>query len=113
MFELLSIKRLNDNVQRLQDNQQHRMTFQLFYTIKGVPDSFTGIVFQQQDNEGLSLSHFNDPKGNSRKVIALKNKLQQGVFDGVKVVLFGLCNGQSFQYPLSENALIELASQQR
>lgn len=109
MFELLAIKQLNDNLQRLQKNQQHRLTFQLFYTLKGVPDSFTGIVFHKENDSALSISHFNDPKGNSRKVIALKNKLKPGVFDGIKVILSGLCDGQNFQFPYTAEALAELS----
>jgi len=112
MFELLDIKQLDDNLQRLQKNEQHRLTFQLFYTLKDVPDSFTGIVYHKENDNTLSVGHFNDPRGNSRKVIALKNKLKPGVFDGIKVVLSGLCEGRRFQYPLTSEDLAGLAKQQ-
>ncbi len=109
MFVLLDIKKLPDNTKRLQADDVHCLSFQLFYTLKDVPDSFTGIVHHAKDSKAMKCSHFNDPKGNSRKVIALKNKLKPGVFDGIKTILYGICEGKEYSYPLTDDELTALA----
>lgn len=107
MFVLYDIETLPDDLQNLPENAQHKLTFKAVYTIKEVPDSFTGIVFE--DNQGdLLLQHFNAPKGNVRKIITLKNKLPPGVFDGLKQLLFAKSRGQSIVFPQETQALISL-----
>ena len=63
-----------------------------------MPDSFTGIVFEDEDGV-LNVQHFNNPKGNMRKVITLKNKLPAGVFDGIRRLLYSLSQGGNITYP--------------
>ena len=98
MFVLLNIEALPDDMQNLPDNMHHKLTFRLDFTIKDVPDTFTGIVFE--DDQGtLQLQHFNNPKGNKRKVITLKNKLAKGSFDQIKITLFAKARGENFKLP--------------
>jgi len=78
MFVLYDVETLPDDLQNLPDNATHKLSFKAVYTIKEVPDSFTGIVFEDIRGE-LVLRHFNAPKGNVRKIITLKNKLPNGV----------------------------------
>ncbi len=98
MFILYSIEALADDLQNLPDDMIHKLTFKLEFTIKGVPDSFTGIVFENSQGE-LQLQHFNNPKGNKRKVITLKNKLAAGSFDKIKQALFATSRGEPVSYP--------------
>lgn len=105
MFVLINIEVLPDDLLNLQDNTHHRLSFKLVFTIKGVPDSFTGIVFENAEGE-LQLQHFNNPKGNKRKVITLKNKLAKGSFDKVKWALFAKARGEVVDYP-QELAIVQ------
>jgi hypothetical protein len=98
MFVLKNITALPDDMQNLPDNMQHKLTFKLEFTIKDVPDTFTGIVFENKAGE-LQLQHFNNPKGNKRKVITLKNKLAKGSFDKIKAALFAQALGDAVSYP--------------
>jgi len=98
MFVLCNIEALPDDMQNLPDNTKHRLTFKLEFTIKDVPDTFTGIVFEDAQGE-LQLQHFNAPKGNKRKVITLKNKLAKGSFDQIKRALFAKSRGGVVSYP--------------
>ncbi len=104
MFVLLKIEVMDDDLQNLPQNMLHKMTFQLSFTIKGVPDSFTGIVFENAQGE-LQLQHFNNPKGNKRKVITLKNKLAKGSFDQIRSALFAKAQGQKVALPLELNII--------
>lgn len=104
MFVLNDIERLPDDLLNLPENTTHKLTFKAVYTIKEVPDSFTGIVFEDADGQ-LVLQHFNAPKGNVRKIITLKNKLPAGVFDGIKRLLFARSKGQEIIYPHETEAL--------
>jgi len=104
MFELNEIEVLADDVESLAPGMQHKLTFKAFFTIKEVPDTFTGTVCLDEQGE-LSLQHFNNPKGNKRKIITLKNKLPSGVFDGVKKILFAKAGGQNVDLPLDLDAL--------
>ena len=79
------------------------MSFKAVYVIKDVPDSFTGIVYEL-DNE-LILEHFNNPKGNVRKIITLKNKLPDGVFAGIKALLLGMVEGRQYSFPVTTDTL--------
>lgn len=98
MFVLNDIEVLPDDQQSLAEDQQHLMTFKVLFTIKEVPDSFTGVVFR--DAQGaLELAHFNHPKGNRRKIITLKNKLAAGVFDDIKQRLFARAQGEPVELP--------------
>lgn len=98
MFVLNSIDALSDDLPNLPDNMLHKLTFRLEFTIKDVSDTFTGIVFE--DVQGaLQLQHFNNPKGNKRKVITLKNKLAKGSFDQIRVTLFAKARGESVHLP--------------
>jgi len=98
MFVLRNIEALPDDMQNLPDNTKHRLTFRLEFTIKDVPDTFTGIVFEDAQGE-LQLQHFNNPKGNKRKVITLKNKLAKGSFDQIKLALFAKSRNEAVSYP--------------
>jgi hypothetical protein len=100
MFVLNEIQMLPDDQQSLAAGQQHLMTFKLLFTIKEVPDSFTGVVFRDAEGE-LGLAHFNHPKGNRRKIITLKNKLAAGVFDDIKQRLFARAQGETVELPRS------------
>jgi hypothetical protein len=100
MFVLNEIEILPDEPQDLSEDQQHLMTFKVLFTIKDVPDSFTGVVFK--DAQGtLGLAHFNHPRGNRRKIITLKNKLVEGVFDEIKQLLFARAQGEPVELPRS------------
>ena len=104
MFELNEIEVLPDDLQSLSPEMQHKLTFKVFYTIKEVPDTFTGVVCLNTQGD-FSLQHFNNPKGNKRKIITLKNKLPAGVFDGVKKVLFAMAEGEKPNLPLGVESL--------
>jgi len=105
MFVLINIEGLPDDLLNLPDNMKHRLTFKLKFTIKGVPDTFTGIVYENAQGE-LQLQHFNNPRGNKRKVITLKNKLAQGSFDKIKLALFARSRGEAVSYP-QEMAILQ------
>ncbi len=105
MFVLYKIEAISDDLQNLPDNMEHKLTFKLAFTIKGVPDTFTGIVFENPQAE-LQLQHFNNPKGNKRKVITLKNKLAAGSFDKIKQAIFASSQGQKVVYP-QELAIVQ------
>ena len=77
---------------------KYMFTFKAVFTIKGVPDTFTGMVFENTSGE-LQLEHFNNPRGNRRKVITLKNKLAPGAFDHIKQCLFAKSRGETVSYP--------------
>ncbi|VAW57128.1 hypothetical protein MNBD_GAMMA07-2371 [hydrothermal vent metagenome] len=98
MFILLKIEKTQDDLENLPENMCHKLTFKLEFTINDVPDTFTGIVFENTKNE-MILQHFNNPKGNKRKVITLKNKLVKGGFDQLRQCLFVLASGGSVNYP--------------
>ena len=98
MFILNDIETLPDDLQNLPENTSHRLTFRAVFTIKGVPDTFTGIVFEDENGE-LALRHFNNPRGNVRKTITLKNKLAEGAFDGIRELLFAVSRGETVSYP--------------
>lgn len=98
MFILLDIENLKDDLQNLPANTLHKLTFKVVFTIKDVPDSFTGVIFEDTSG-GLQIEHFNNPKGNKRKVITLKNKLAPGSFDRVKQSLFAKSRGEIVSYP--------------
>lgn len=98
MFILINIEALSDDIQNLSKNEFHKLTFKLEFTIEGVPDSFTGTVYAGGEGE-LQLAHFNNPKGNKRKVITLKNKLAKGGFDQIKQTLFALAQGEDMSLP--------------
>jgi len=98
MFVLNNIEALPDDLLNLPDNMVHKLTFKLEFTIKDVPDTFTGIVFE--DSAGaFQLQHFNNPKGNKRKVITLKNKLPQSSFEQIKQALFATARGEAVSLP--------------
>ncbi|VAW73089.1 hypothetical protein MNBD_GAMMA10-472 [hydrothermal vent metagenome] len=98
MFILNDIESLPDDLQNLPDNTQHKLTFKLRFTVIGVPDSFTGIIYADVEDE-LQLQHFNNPKGNKRKVITLKNKLVAGGFEKIKQTLFSMVRGENVSFP--------------
>ncbi len=98
MFILNSIEKLPDDLQNLPDNMTHELTFKLIFTIIGVPDSFTGIIYRDATG-ALQLEHFNNPKGNKRKVITLKNKLAKGGFEQIKQALFSTAGGENVSLP--------------
>jgi len=98
MFVLLNIENLPDDLQNLPANTTHKLTFKVVYTLHDVPDSFTGIVFENAAGE-LKLEHFNAPKGNRRKIITLKNKLAPGAFEQIEHYLFAKSRGDSIRYP--------------
>jgi len=54
-----------------------QLTFKVVYTIKEVPDSFTGIVCAHAAGD-LHLQLFNAPRGNVRKIIILKKQVASG-----------------------------------
>jgi len=107
MFVLYDIETLPADMQNLPENRVHKLTFKAIYTIKEVPDSFTGIVFEDSDGE-LVLQHFNAPKGNVRKIITLKNKLPDGVFDGLRQLLFAKSCAEKVTLPQDTQMLQEL-----
>ena len=98
MFVLLNIETLTDEPQNLPPDTPHKLVFKVVFTIKDVPDSFTGIVFENASAE-LQLEHFNLPKGNRRKIITLKNKLAPGAFDQIEQCLFATSRGESVAFP--------------
>lgn len=98
MFVLYEIQILPDDLKSLAAGQQHLMTFKAMFTIKDVPDSFTGVVYRGAEGK-LELAHFNNPRGNRRKIITLKNKLVAGVFDDIKQRLFARAQGESVDLP--------------
>lgn len=104
MFVLNNIEALPDDLLNLPDDMLHKLTFKLEFTIKGVPDSFTGIVFENTQGE-LQLQHFNNPRGNKRKVITLKNKLAKGGFEQIKQVLLARARGEEPGLPLEVDTL--------
>lgn len=104
MSVLYDIERLQDDLLNLPENTIHKLSFKAVYTIKEVTDSFTVIVYEDADGQ-LVLQHFNAPKGNVRKVIALKNKHPPGVFDGIKWLLFARSEGKEIIYPQETEAL--------
>jgi len=104
MFVLLNIEAQPDDLLNLPDNMQHKLSFKLEFTIKDVPDTFTGLVFENADGE-LQLQHFNNPKGNKRKVITLKNKLAKGGFEQIKAVILAMARGQEVKLPLQVEIL--------
>lgn len=104
MFILLDIETLEDDLANLPANTTHKLTFKAKYTINDVPDSFTGIIFEDQSGE-LSLEHFNNPKGNRRKIITLQNKLAPGAYDKIKQCLFAKSRGETIAYPQEFEAI--------
>ena len=111
MFVLYDIEKIDDDLDNLPENAAHRMTFRAVYTIKEVPDSFTGIVYQMPAEPELALGHFNNPRGNVRKIITLKNKLPEGVFAGLKDLLFAICQGDKPSFPLQGEELKQRLNQ--
>ncbi len=98
MFVLNDIETLQDDLENLPEHTTHKLTFRAVYTISGVPDTFTGIVYE--DAEGNpGVQHFNNPRGNKRKVITLKNKLAPGSFDGIRALLFARASGEEVSFP--------------
>jgi len=104
MFVLNAIETLPDDLQNLPEDMLHKLTFQVEFVIKGVPDTFTGIVFESTGGE-LQLQHFNNPRGNKRKVITLKNKLVKGGFEQIKQALFAKVQGEELGLPLEVDTL--------
>ena len=104
MFVLLDIERLSDDLESLSAEKTHKLTFKVVFTIKDVPDTFTGIVYENTSGE-LQVEHFNNPKGNKRKIITLKNKLPAGAFDKVKDYLYAVSRGETVNYPLKLESL--------
>ncbi len=98
MFILNDIEALPDDLDNLPEKAVHRLTFRAVFTIKGVPDTFTGVVFEDETG-GLVLQHFNNPRGNVRKIITLKNKLEEGAFAGIRDVVFAVSRGEAVNYP--------------
>ena len=107
MFVLNDIQTQPDDLQGLSAEQQHLLTFKVVFTIKEVPDSFTGVVFRDAGGK-LGLAHFNHPRGNRRKIITLKNKLAEGVFDDIKQLLFARAQGEQIDLPRTY-AIVERA----
>ncbi|MCW9014813.1 MAG: hypothetical protein OQL06_13630 [Gammaproteobacteria bacterium] len=109
MFVLYDIEILPEDIANIPPDAIHKMTFKAIYTIKEVPDTFTGVVYQLSSAKNeLVLGHFNNPKGNVRKIITLKNKLADGVFYGIKELVFKMSTGDSFAFPLTEEKLKQL-----
>lgn len=98
MFVLNEIEVLPDDLENLPQGASHKMTFKLVYTISDVPDAFTGMVYESAEGE-LALHHYNQPRGNVRKIITLKNKLADGSFDAIRQQLFAKSAGQVVQMP--------------
>ena len=104
MFVLLDIEHLADDLQSLSAGKIHKLTFKVVFTIKDVPDTFTGIVYENSEGV-LQVEHFNNPKGNKRKVITLKNKLPPGAFDKIKAYLYAVSRGETVSLPLELDIL--------
>lgn len=104
MFILLDIETLEDNLANLPDNTTHKLTFKAKYTIYDVPDSFTGMIFEDESGE-LNLEHFNNPKGNRRKIITLQNKLAPGSYEKIKQCLFARSRSEIITYPREFEAI--------
>lgn len=104
MFILDAIIALPDDLASTPDSLQHKLTFKLEFTIKDVPDSFTGIVMEDGTGQ-LVLQHFNQPKGNKRKIITLKNKLVAGGFEKIKRALFAESRAEPLCLPLEVDTL--------
>ena len=104
MFILLDIETLADDLKGLAANATHKLSFKAVFTIKDVPDSFTGTVYENASGE-LQLDFFNHPKGNKRKVITLKNKLSLKGFEPVKQILLAKGRGDAVTYPLKIKTL--------
>ena len=104
MFVLLDIEHLADDLQSLSADKIHKLTFKVVFTIKDVPDTFTGIVYENSAGK-LQVEHFNNPKGNKRKVITLKNKLPSGAFDKIKAHLYAVSRGETVSLPLELDIL--------
>ena len=98
MFVLYDIEVLAEDTQNLPENTRHKLTFKVTYTIQDVPDSFTGNVYEDADGQ-LGLHHYNQPRGNVRKIITLKNKLAEGAFDGIKQLVFARSRDESPDLP--------------
>jgi hypothetical protein len=98
MLILLNIETLPPDLQNLPADTTHKLTFKVMFTIRGVPDSFTGMVFENTSGE-LQLAHFNNPRGNKRKMITLKNKMIPGSFEHVKQWLFTTARGETVSFP--------------
>ncbi|MDH5485445.1 MAG: hypothetical protein OEY43_09455 [Gammaproteobacteria bacterium] len=109
MFVLLNIETLQPDILNLPANTTHKLTFKVVFTIKDVPDTFTGIVFENASGD-LQLDHFNNPRGNRRKVITLKNKLAPGSFEQIKQAIFATSRGESVAYPQQLDILQRRAS---
>lgn len=106
MFILLDIEDLSADLQNLPPDCTHTLTFKAIFTIKDVPDTFTGTVYQDASGE-LKLAHFNNPKGNKRKVITLKNKLPQGSTQKIEQWMFDKSQGESLDFPLQIKTLFK------
>ncbi len=98
MFVLNDIEILPEDLQNLPENTAHKLTFKVVYTIQDVPDTFTGSVYEDADGD-LGLHHFNQPRGNVRKIITLKNKLAEGEFEGIKQQIFARSRGENLSLP--------------
>ena len=104
MLVLLNIETLENDLVNLPANCAHKLTFKAKYTIYDVPDTFTGLVFEDESGE-LQLEHFNNPKGNRRKVITLQNKLAPGAYEKIKQCLFAKSRGEAISCPLEFEAI--------
>ncbi len=98
MFVLNDIKAIEDNSRDLLAGSQHRLTFELSFTLYEVPDTFTGTVFEDAEGQ-LKLEHFNKPRGNRRKMFTLKNKLAPGTFKQIEACIFAFSRGEDIQLP--------------
>lgn len=98
MFVLNEIEVLPEELQNLPENTQHKMTFKVIFTIRDVPDTFTGLVYEDAEGQ-LGLHHYNQPRGNVRKIITLKNKLAEGSFEGIKQQVFAKSRGEDLSLP--------------
>ena len=99
MFVLNNIEVLDDDLANVPAKAEHVLTFKVIFTIFDVPDTFTGVVLRDQTGE-LQVQHYNNPKGNKRKVITLKNKLKPGQFEKIKSCLFAISQNEPVDYPL-------------
>ncbi len=104
MFILRDIETLEADLANLPANTKHKLTFKVKYTIYDVPDSFTGIIFEDESGE-LHLEHFNNPKGNRRKIITLQNKLAPGSFEKIKQCLLAKSRNEKVSLPQEFEAI--------